>query len=60
MMGIAFALFRPGQQPPLTLETVRMLGRPLDLSNALAKHELGYEAKVSREVGVARSRALVT
>lgn len=57
MMGVVFALFRPGKQPPLTLETVRMIGRRLELSNALAKRELGYAPKVSREVGVARIRA---
>lgn len=57
MMGVVFALFRPGKQPPLTLETVRLIGNRLELSNALAKRELGYAPKVSREVGVARMRA---
>lgn len=57
MMGVVFALFRPGTQPPLTLETVRLIGQRLELSNALAKRELGYVPKVSREVGVARMRA---
>jgi nucleoside-diphosphate-sugar epimerase len=57
MMGCVFALFRPGKQPPLTLETVRMIGKRLELSNDLAKRELGYLAMVSREIGVARLRA---
>ncbi len=57
VMGVAFALFRPGKQPPLTLETVRLIGKRLELSNALAKRELGYAPQVSREVGVARMRA---
>ncbi|APR80917.1 Hypothetical protein A7982_06264 [Minicystis rosea] len=57
MMGVVFALFRPGKQPPLTLETVRLIGKRLEFSNALAKRELGYVPKVSREVGVARMRA---
>jgi len=57
MMGLVFALFRPGKQPPLTLETVRLIGKRLELSNELAKRELGYAPKVSREVGVSRIRA---
>lgn len=56
MMGVVFALFRPGKRPPLTLETVRLIGRRLELSNALAKRELGYVPTVSREVGVAQMR----
>ena len=43
--------------PPLTLETVRLVGKRLEVSNALAKHELGYSPGVSREVGVVRLRA---
>jgi hypothetical protein len=57
MMGLVFAVFRPGKQPPLTLETVRLIGNRLDLSNALAKRELGYAPKVSRSAGMARVRA---
>jgi nucleoside-diphosphate-sugar epimerase len=56
-MGMVFALFRPGKQPPLTLETVRLIGKRLEVSNARAKQELGYEPKISRAVGVARIRA---
>lgn len=56
MMGLVFALFRPGKQPPLSLETVRLIGKRLELSNALAKRELGYAPVVSRELGVARLR----
>jgi nucleoside-diphosphate-sugar epimerase len=56
MMALIFALVRPGQQPPLTLETVRLIGKRIELSNALAKRELGYVPKVSREVGVSRLR----
>lgn len=55
-MGFVFALFRPGRQPPLTLETVRLIGKRLEVSNALAKRELGPAPGVSREVGVARLR----
>ncbi|WP_437290188.1 NAD-dependent epimerase/dehydratase family protein [Sorangium sp. So ce406] len=57
MMSLVFALFRPGKQPPLSLETVRLIGKRLELSNALAKRELGYVPQVSREVGVSRLRA---
>lgn len=57
VMGLVFALFRPGKQPPLTLETVRLIGKRLELSNALAKRELGYVPEVSRGVGLARLRA---
>ena len=57
VMGVFFALFRPGKPPPLTLETVRLIGKRLELSNALAKRELGYAPQVSREVGVARMRS---
>lgn len=56
LMGLVFALFRSGKQPPLTLETVRLIGKPLEVSSALVKRELGYAPKVSREVGVARLR----
>ena len=56
-MGFFFALFRPGKQPPLSLETVRLIGTRLELSNALAKRELGYTPEISRELGVARMRA---
>lgn len=56
-MGLVFAVFKPGQQPPLTLETVPLIGNRLELSNALAKRELGYAPKVSRSVGVARMQA---
>lgn len=57
MMGLVFALLRPGKQPPLTLETVRLIGKRIELSNALAKRELGYVPEVSRAVGVSRIRA---
>jgi len=57
MIGVVFAIFRPGKPPPLTLETVRSTGKRLELSNALAKRELGYALQVSREVGMARMRA---
>jgi nucleoside-diphosphate-sugar epimerase len=57
MMGMVFALFRPGKQPPLTLETFRLIGKRLEVSNARAKRELGYEPKISRAVDVARIRA---
>jgi uncharacterized protein (DUF2147 family) len=58
MMGLIFALFRPGRQPPLTLETVRLIGKRLELSSTLAKSELGYTPTVSREAGLARMRAM--
>ncbi len=57
IMGLVFPLLRPGKQPPLTLETVRLIGKRLELSSALAKRELGYVPEVSREVGVSRMRA---
>ncbi|HET9954463.1 MAG TPA: NAD-dependent epimerase/dehydratase family protein [Polyangiaceae bacterium] len=57
MIGLVFALLRPGQQPPLTLEAVRLMGKRLELSNALAKRELGYVPEVSRAVGISRIRA---
>lgn len=57
MMGLVFAVFRPGKQPPLTLETVRLIGNRIELSNALAKRELGYAPKVSRSAGISRMRA---
>ncbi len=56
-MGLAFAVLRPGQQPPLTLETVRLIGHRLELSSALAKRELGYAPQVSRSAGISRMRA---
>jgi nucleoside-diphosphate-sugar epimerase/uncharacterized protein (DUF2147 family) len=57
MMGLVFAVFRPGKQPPLTLENARLIGQRLELSNELAKRELGYAPLVSREIGVSRMRA---
>lgn len=57
MMAVGFALFRPGRQPPLTLEMVRLIGQPLEVSNALAKRELGFTPSVSRAAGVSRIRA---
>jgi nucleoside-diphosphate-sugar epimerase len=57
MMGFVFAVFRPGEQPPLTLEAVRLIGNHVELSNALAKRELGYAPKVSRAAGVSRLQA---
>ncbi|MCB1165485.1 MAG: NAD-dependent epimerase/dehydratase family protein [Leptospiraceae bacterium] len=60
MMGLAFALFNPGKQPPLTLETVRLIGKTLQVSNALAKKDLGYEPPVSREIGIQRIREIAS
>lgn len=57
MMKVAFALFGRGKRPPLTLEMVRLIGNRLEVSNALAKRELGYAPQVSRELGVSRMRA---
>lgn len=57
VMALVFAVLRPGQAPPLTLEVVRMMGNRLELSNARAKRELGYAPVVSREQGVSRLRA---
>lgn len=60
MMGLVFALLRPGKQPPLTLETVRLIGKRLEVSNARAKRELGYYPTTSRELGLQRMRALAS
>ncbi|MFT3838982.1 MAG: NAD-dependent epimerase/dehydratase family protein [Myxococcaceae bacterium] len=57
-MELAFSVFKPGQAPPLTLELVRMMGTRLELSNALARRELGYAPTVSREAGLEQLRAL--
>jgi nucleoside-diphosphate-sugar epimerase len=59
-MRLVFAVFRPGKAPPLTLEMVRMMGNRLELSNGLAKRDLGYAPLVSREVGVSRLRAVAS
>lgn len=56
MMGLVFAVFRPGKAPPLTLEMVRMMGNRLELSNDLAKRELGYAPAISRALGLSRMR----
>lgn len=58
MMWLLFAVFRPGKAPPLTLEMVRMMGNRLELSNGLAKRELGYAPEVSRALGLSRMRAV--
>lgn len=57
VIGVVFAIVRPGKQPPLTLENVRLVGHRLEVSSSLAKRELGYVAAVSREAGMARLRA---
>lgn len=56
-MELVFSVFKPGKSPPLTLELVRMMGNRLELSNALAKRELGYTPAVTREAGLAALRA---
>ncbi len=57
--GRLFSWLRPGQQPPITLENVRLLGQGLRVSNDLAKRELGYQPPVPRAEGMARLAELM-
>lgn len=47
-MGLAFTPFRQGQQPPVTLAAVRLIGGRFEHSNTLAKRQFGYAPGVAR------------
>jgi nucleoside-diphosphate-sugar epimerase len=56
IMEIGAALTISKKDPPLSRTMVRMIGREFTASDAAARSELGYVAKVSRAEGLAMYR----
>jgi nucleoside-diphosphate-sugar epimerase len=48
----AWRLFRLSGEPPVTRTTMHLFGRPVTVSDAKARRELGYVGAVSREQGL--------
>jgi nucleoside-diphosphate-sugar epimerase len=60
MMERAWRLFRLSAKPPITRQTLRMIGQDFTLSIAKARRDLGYSPVISRAEGLARMRAAAT
>ncbi|WP_338029938.1 NAD-dependent epimerase/dehydratase family protein [Gluconacetobacter takamatsuzukensis] len=56
VMEVAWRLFRLRAKPPLTRQTLRMIGQDFALDISRARRDLGYVPIIDRATGIARMR----
>ena len=54
LMESVWRLFRLRSKPPVTRQTLRMIGQDFTIDTAKARRDLGYQPVVSRAAGLAQ------
>jgi len=56
LMESLWRLFGVRSKPPVTRQTLRMIGRDFTIDTAKARRDLGYQPVISRDAGLAQMR----
>lgn len=57
LLETVWRLFRLRAKPPITRQTLRLIGQDFTLDTAKARHDLGYAPVIARSAGLARMQA---